>query len=189
KTGATPAADALESLVGDEVPWLSPGDVGRWLACRAAERKLTSSALKEGWVPEFPRDSTLVVGIGATAGKVAHLEERASGNQQMTCLTPTASIDPRFLSWQLLSRREEVRATAPFTTLPIITNEFLKSLLVWVPEKVRQVEIRVRLDQAASRLSRLTESLAVQIERMREHRQALITAAVTGNLGIPGAGA
>jgi type I restriction enzyme, S subunit len=189
KTGATPTPAELAGLLDGDTPWLSPGDVGGMLALRRAGRSLHSRAITQGSVPLFPAESTLVVGIGATAGRVAHLSERASGNQQMTCITPNDAIRARFLSWQLWARQEELRSNAPYTTLPIITNDFLRSLHIRVPTIEIQEQVAGRLDHMAMSAGRLVQRLDLQISSLLERRQALITAAVTGELEVPGVAA
>ena len=189
KTGTTPPASALSELVASEIGWYSPGDVGPNLKMLAPARSLSKRAVSEGWAPEFPPDSTLVVGIGATAGRVGHNVAASTGNQQMTCITPNTRVVPRFLSWQLWARAEELRETAPYTTLPILNNDFLRSILIAVPAWHLQQAIGERLDQVADGLLAITNGLQAQINLLAERRQALITAAVTGELAIPGVAA
>jgi type I restriction enzyme S subunit len=189
KTGATPPASDFDRLRDGDRPWYSPGDVRSWMVLDTPSRCLNADAFDEGWVPAFPANSTLVVGIGATAGRVAHLGHLASGNQQMTCLVPGPQILPRFLSWQLLARAEELRATAPFTTLPILNNDFLRAIPLFVPTIEKQAAIVGDLDELADKLQKVSQLLGRQITLLQEHRQALITAAVTGELEVPGVAA
>ena len=93
---------------------------------------------------------------------------------------------PRFLSWQLWARAEELRETAPYTTLPILNNDFLRSMLVAVPACRLQQAIVERLDRLADQLLAITNGLQAQVNLMAERRRALIGAAVTGKLAIPG---
>ena len=189
QTGATPPSSELERLRDGDVDWYSPSDIGYGLDLHKASRTLDGSAIREGWVPDFPDNSTLVVGIGATAGRVAHLEHQASANQQITCLVAGPLINARFLSWQLFSRGDKLRETAPFTTLPILNNDFLKSLRCPAPTREEQDEIVQRLDSEARQTNVLIQKIRNQINLLLEHRQALITAAVTGKLQIPGVAA
>lgn len=182
KTGTTPPASEFTRFDNGSVPWYSPGDVGEWLQLSTAARTLKAEAVVEGWVPQFPPQSTLLVGIGATAGKVAFLRHAASGNQQMTCLVPGSRVVPRFLSWQLLARRDEMSATAPFTTLPIINNEFIRSLSMAVPSVSHQERVVRQLDDAAVSVDALAARAQDQVALLQARRQALITAAVTGQL-------
>jgi type I restriction enzyme S subunit len=73
---------------------------------------------------------------------------------------------------------------APYTTLPIISNEFLSSVPISVPaQEVQEVAIS-RLDALSATVGELTAVLDRQITLLREHRQALISAAVAGDLDI-----
>ena len=188
KTGTTPPADESARLQHGPVPWYSPGDVEDWTQLGPAARTLSFEAILQGWVPRFPANSTLVVGIGATAGRVAHLESEGSGNQQMTCVTPGPTVIPRFLSWQLFARADELQATAPFTTLPILNNDFLASVPFYLPGIQEQLEVVDHLEEQTSRTRQLCLLLDRQIAALDEYRQAAITAAVTGAI-VAGAAA
>lgn len=187
QTGTTPPADVFEQLQGDEVAWYSPGDVADLLEIQAPQRRLSRRAVEEGWVPEFPRDSTVIVGIGATAGRVGYLDHPATGNQQMTCISTCGDFHGRFLAWQLYSRQDELRATAPYTTLPILNNDFLRSIQVVAPPLGVQKSIAAELDLLANANKRLASSVLDQVSLLSEHRQALITATVTGEIDIEAA--
>ena len=186
KTGATPPAGELAQLLGGDVPWLSPGDVAEMTSLRPPARSLEVRAIQDGWVPMFPADSTLVVGIGATAGRVAHLAMPSSGNQQMTCIKSRPGLRARFLSWFLWSRQADLRSIAPYTTLPILSNDFLLSLTIAIPSLTIQRDSVAQIDREASRVRALDSRMNRQVDLLRERRQALITAAVTGELPIPG---
>ena len=104
----------------------------------------------------------------------------------MTCIASNARLLPRFLSWQLWARSEELRETAPYTTLPILNNDFLRSLSIAVPPLQEQQHIVHRLDRSADQAHAVAERLRAQIDLLAERRQGLITASVTGELPIPG---
>ena len=184
KTGTTPPGRELNALTAKEVPWYSPGDVGPYLRMRPPERMLSWQALSDRWTPLFPADSTVIVGIG-TVGRVGHTATVSTGNQQMTCITPNTKVVPRFLSWQLWALADELRETAPHTTLPILNNDFLRSVSISVPPLDHQASIVTRLDRKADRVSAVSKRLRVQIELLAERRQALITKAVTGKSDTP----
>ena len=190
RTGSTPNADSAHLIreAGD-VEWFSPGDFKDGLSVDVSARNIERSAIDSRVVPAFPAHTVLIIGIGATAGRVAYLDREASGNQQVTCLIPNGLIRPRFLAWQLLAKVEEIRLTAPFTTLPILNNEFLRSLPVHVPTLREQDQRVAQLDSELARTARLQAQLAHQIDLLRELRRALITAAVMGEMEVPGVAA
>lgn len=58
---------------------------------------------------------------------------------------------------------------------------------IWLvfPPAQEQASLLNELDSHLDSIIRITTSLSKQIDRLREYRQALITAAVTGQLDIP----
>ncbi|WOT35393.1 restriction endonuclease subunit S [Streptomyces coeruleorubidus] len=188
KTGTTPSSDDSEIWVEhtqtDTVPWYGPSSIGALLGLTPSLKRLPRSAMAERVVPKFPSGSVLVIGIGATAGKVAYLDHEGTGNQQITALAPELDMVGRFLAWQLWAATDELRELAPYTTLPIINNDFLKSFPIAVPPAAHQRVVVERLDLAASRLRALERTAQQATNLLAERRQALITAAVTGQFDV-----
>ncbi len=186
QTGTTPSEDFFSFGDTDaSIPWITPGDFTARLSAVSISKSLRADAVTSGVIKIHPKDSVLVVGIGATAGRVSMADRSVTSNQQITGLVCLGRLLPRFLAWQLWARRQEVLDTAPYTTLPILNNEFLKSLIIFVPSLEEQEDVATRLDRLASRVGATKERLDNQIARLIELRQALITAAVTGELKIP----
>ncbi len=63
--------------------------------------------------------------------------------------------------------------------------EDLADIAIVLPSKQAQQVIAAYLDVEVERLNGLVEHLEVQVELLQEHRQALTTAAVTGQIDIP----
>lgn len=186
KTGTTPPADQLSDLLGDDIAWFSPGDIGEVLQLRPPSRTLTNRAIAEGFTPLFPAESTLIVGIGATTGRVGYNAQSSTGNQQLTCIVGSELTVPRFLAWQLWAHSEYIRAVVPYSTLPILNNELLLSLPFLVPPVEEQSAIAMFLDRQTERCNTLSDRLESAIELLQEYRSALITAAVTGEINVAG---
>jgi type I restriction enzyme S subunit len=184
QTGGTPSQAQQEFWDEDGVPWFGPGSFDNGLRLGEPTKRIASQALVSGVVPTFPPGSVLIVGIGATAGRVAYSGGLASGNQQLTALVPASGIDGKYLAWSLWVRRRVLLATAPYTTLPILNNETLRSVRIAMHSVEEQAQIVNRLEalsdarDAASAL--FEESRALLAER----KQALITAAVTGQFDV-----
>ena len=75
------------------------------------------------------------------------------------------------------------------TTVAHINMSDIPDIPVVVPTIVEQEDVLRSVRQVIQNQELLTERLARQIALLREHRQALITAAVTGELEIPGVAA
>jgi type I restriction enzyme S subunit len=190
QTGTTPAQHLFaENETESTIPWYTPGDFGKKLELKMPEKFIQSDLLKGGNVRVFPAGAVLVIGIGATTGQVAIADRMGSSNQQITALSPACDLSSRYLAWQLWARRGEVLATAPYSTLPIINNEFLKSLRVCVPDLSEQLRVVSHLDELASTVARIQDRTAIQLKTMLERRQAFVSALVTGELKVPGVAA
>ena len=96
--------------------------------------------------------------------------------------------EPRFLAWYLSSPRGlgESERRADGSTRPRLTLS--KALALQVPHLEIQAQrtIADRLDTASAKIDILATRIVGQIGLLAERRQALITAAVTGELAIPG---
>jgi len=177
QTGGTPGPDADDP---EGLDWYSPGSFTSDLRVVSAPRHV-----QRGACPMFPRGSVLLVGIGATAGKVAWLPADATGNQQLTALTPSPGIlDGRFLLHVLDARRAQLLAGAPSATLPILNNETIRALKVPVPPFREQVALAQRWDAVLDRAHGLGEAVSLLTAKLGEYKQSLITAAVTGQLDV-----
>ena len=70
-------------------------------------------------------------------------------------------------------------------TIGHLTGEAIRAHRFPWPPKQEQIIIAEYLDNQSAGLGRLEAALGQQVERLQEYRQALITAAVTGQLDIP----
>lgn len=70
-----------------------------------------------------------------------------------------------------------------------LRGEDLKHVRVPVPSVEQQVQVVAALDEAWQRTTGVLARLDHQVELLREHRGALITTAVTGELDVPGVAA
>lgn len=180
-TGGTPSAE-MDDPSG--LSWYSPGGFSPALTLGDPTRRVS---------PEdavlFRAQSVLIVGIGATAGKVAWLDHRGSGNQQLTCLEHDPQrAEGRFLLHQLDAMRDGILRQAPLATLPILNNEFVKSIDVAVPELSQQRRLARQWDARLSEDTATAGSLTRSIALLGEYKQSLITAAVTGEIDVATAG-
>jgi type I restriction enzyme S subunit len=183
RTGGTPANAAAygpREAFENCTEWLSPADFNGGLTLASASRGVSPESCME----TFRAGSVVIVGIGATAGKVAFLERPAWGNQQVTAIEIGDPAIARHVAWELWSDRSRLLAQAPFTTLPILNNDFLKAVEVGLPSSASCARTLDILGREAERAATLDQKLARQISLLEERRQGLIVAAVTGQMEI-----
>jgi type I restriction enzyme S subunit len=108
--------------------------------------------------------------------------------QRTVLLRPNRSIiDGEWIVHSIYSGAAQrfIEVLAKSTTVAHINMSDIPDIPVVVPPLQEQKSVLTTVRREVSRLAGLKEKLSCQIELLREHRQALITAAVTGDLKIP----
>jgi len=182
KTGGTPSG--AEEMHFDEngFNWYTPSDFHDDVFLAESSRKLSDIGKKE--VRIFPAMTVMMIGIGATIGKVSLSREPSSCNQQINAIVCNSQMTPKFLTCFLKIIREYIYCCGKFTTLPIINQEDTKALTITCPPLSEQVVIVSVLDQEAERTNALISKVQISIDKLREYRTALISAAVTGKIDV-----
>ena len=140
------------------------------------------------------RAGDVLIGItGANTGWVGVVNEHEAGgyvSQHVAVLRP-AGVDPSWLAFSLFSDRAQqtLLGSQYGGTKTQLGLEDLAEVVINVPDESQQRYITGRLDALRGVTEALRRSLGTQLELLREHRQALITAAVLGDLEVPGVAA
>jgi type I restriction enzyme S subunit len=106
-------------------------------------------------------------------------------------LRPNPELLPEFFGWFCRSSTfvDDVASRSYGVSYPGISASEIVSLAMPLPTQNVQQTIATRLNEKAHNYRTLAQKLARQIVLLRERRQALITAAVTGELKVPGVAA
>ena len=183
QTGATPSTSCPHYFNG-EIPWFTPGDFSESFEVTVSQRTLSKQAEDEKQAVILPPQTPLIVGIGASAGKVSFSQVKCSCNQQVTALIE-CSANPKLLTYILEAGRVYLRDTAAFTTLPIINNQTLGYFKLAAPTCVaEQQEIVAYLDTKCAEIDRIIEKKAQLIEELGSYKKSLIYECVTGKREI-----
>lgn len=186
KTGGTPSSNPPEEGLEQGINWFSPGDFKKGLYLNSSKKKITADTPPSDF-PLFPSDSIAMVGIGATIGKVAiGPSEPFSCNQQINVLVPSSNVTKEFLTFVLINSREQIRQYSNSSTIGIINQEKTKELVLALPALSEQREIVGFIEKQNEQVEKLTLKAMGSIKLLKEHRQALISAAVTGKIDVRG---
>ena len=170
------------------VAWYGPGSFTDDLPLQEPTKLISESAVREGVARVFEAGSSAIVTIGATIGKVA-LSWRTPAvrcNQQITMVTfdPPPRVSEVWELYQLKRLEPVLRGIAPNTTLPILDQEEVGYLPFTVPPMSEQYAVVALLDQQTTRIDALAAKVRAAIDRLKELRTALISAAVTGKIDV-----
>lgn len=184
-SGTTPSS-SNESLYDGGIPWTLTGDLNDGILSEPS-RTVTQAAMDSASALKLHPAGALVIAMyGATVGKVAIVEFSTTVNQACSVLWPLAGDSIEYLFHWILIHRRELIDMARGAGQPNISQETLRSIRVAMPTCERQLADVIRLKQIQGTCTDLTVRLTRQTELLIERRQALITAAVTGELVIPG---
>jgi type I restriction enzyme S subunit len=126
---------------------------------------------------------------GATVGRLGVLGLAAATNQACCAVFGGQGLDQRFLYWWLWLHREHLVSMAYGAGQPNISQDLVRGLRVPAPDETAQGCVADRIEQEAERSDQARSRLLRQLDLLVERRQALITAAVTGELDIAGVAA
>lgn len=181
-TGRTPPS-TIDYFSGGKLNWFTPGDFSNGIELDSSTRKVIPEAIEDGVCTLFPENAIFLVGIGATLGKVAVSTATGSANQQINIIVPDHKNDSYFMAYFLHGFRNEVRVMSNGNTLGILNQSGTKSLFIPVPPFSEQKDISSELKDYDEREKNTIQKVEDSIKLLEEYRAALITAAVTGQIG------
>ena len=180
KTGGTPTGAEDSAFDDNGFNWFSPSDFSESVVLSKSNRALSEEGKRE--VRLFPPMTVMLVGIGATIGKVGLSMDESSCNQQINGIVCSDRLDPLFTTYYMKTMREFIVKCGKYTTLPIINQEETKNLILTIPPVPEQQAIAAFLDRETGKIDSLIERKEKLIELLKEKRTALISKAVTKGL-------
>lgn len=183
-SGTTP--DSGNPAFYDEggVPWVTTTEL-REQRIIQTQRTVTQLALSEySALRVAPPGAVLIAMYGATIGRLGVLGIWAAMNQACCAVHGDGPLDQGFLYWWLFAFREEIVGEAKGAGQPNISQETVRSLRVPAPALPEQQLIAAVIQARHETLKATQGALARQILVIQERKQALITAAVTGQLDL-----
>lgn len=184
-TGTTPPSGGVDYFENGDIDWFSPSDFSDvQLELRDAKKKVRAEVFHETGQRLFPAGSVLLVGIGATLGKVGWSSIPCTSNQQINAICPDRSLEGPFLAYFLLAIREFVRLSSNASTLAILNQEKTGRLDVLVPPLEEQGTILSEIAAQEKKYQEASERVLSAIKYLKEYRTALITNAVTGKIKV-----
>ncbi|MHB1552722.1 MAG: restriction endonuclease subunit S [Acidimicrobiales bacterium] len=187
-SGTTPTAGE-ERYYGGAIPWVVTGDLRDGLL-ETVPGSVTPEALLEfSALRLHPAGALIVAMYGATVGRIAITALPVAVNQACCVMHSGVRLRTWFVFYYLLSHRQVLMERGVGAGQPNISQEILRSLRLVAPDLAAQDRVVSVLDGLRGRAGQLSSRIRSQLDLLAEHRQALITAAVTGELEVPGVAA
>jgi type I restriction enzyme S subunit len=185
--GGTPSKNNLDYWRGD-IPWVSPKDM-KISVIVDTEDKITAQALRESATQLVPAGSVLLVvrsGILVHSIPVAITGREVTLNQDMKALISRAGLVPEYLMCLFSGLQKEllVEWKKEGATVESLEFELLASTPTPLPSECEQRAIAAFLDREMAKIDALISKIHEAIDKLKEYRIALISAAVTGKIDV-----
>ncbi|HEU5407675.1 MAG TPA: restriction endonuclease subunit S [Nitrospira sp.] len=190
-SGHTPSRDHPEWWIDCTVPWITTGEVQLLRSDRIeyieeTREKISEIGLANSSAELHPAD-TVVLCRTASAGYSGIMKTPMATSQDFATWVCGRLLRPRFLLLCLRAMREDLLGRlAMGSTHKTIYMPDIRSIQIPLPSVEEQDQIIKEAWCHLARIDKVTVRLEHQIKLLQEHRQALITAAVTGELEISG---
>lgn len=191
-SGHTPSRDRPDWWQDCDVPWITTGEVSQMRDDRIeyvteTREKVSRLGLANSSAEIHPA-GTVVLSRTASAGFSAIMGADMATSQDFVTWTTGPLLKPRFLLLCLRAMRGDLLdRLAQGSTHKTIYMPDIRSIRIPLPPDSEQDRIVDEAWRQLRSIDQVVERLESQQKLLREHRQALITAAVTGELEIPGA--
>ncbi len=184
-SGTTPAAEN-SNYFGGGLPWINSGDLNNGVI-REASRTITPAAIRAYSALKLHPPGSIVIamyGQGETKGRVGVLSRPSYVNQACCVLTPTGPVSTRFAYFWFRAHRDGIVSLAFGAGQPNLSQEIIKGIRIPYPDLSEQEKICRALTDSEQSMRSQRDALQRRDVLLAERRQALITAAVTGQFDV-----
>ena len=180
-SGGTPSRKYAEYYDGD-IPWVKTGDLGPKLLESCSE-SITELGVKNSSAKLFSKGSVALAMYGATIGRTSILGMDATTNQACAVGNPVKGLtSSEFLYYFLSNEKDRFIAKGKGGAQPNISQAVIKEHPFFLPPLAEQQIIADKLDNLLSQV----ESIKARLERIpeiiKQFRQSVLAAAVSGKL-------
>jgi type I restriction enzyme S subunit len=133
-TGRTPPTERA-IYFGDDYPFITPGDMRQGKYARTTERSISHEGAELLKRIKVPANGVCVSCIGWQMGEAIMTDKPSFTNQQINTVVPNGKVDPSFLYYSLLPRKQELRSLGAATGVraPILNKSAFCDLKVKIP--------------------------------------------------------
>ena len=183
-TGSTPPTKEEKYFEEEEIDWYTPADLNENLRLYNSKRKIAKIAIEDGMAPLYEKYTVLLVGIGATLGKIGIIEKFSSSNQQINAIIFKNDYNPYYGAYYLDSIIKVIKSYSVATTLAILNQARTKDIIILDLPKKEQNEIVDYIAKFENEIFESKRVLTNQIELLKEFRQSLISETVSGKIDV-----
>lgn len=189
-SGHTPSRLNPKWWVDCTVPWVTTGEVAQIRTDRRevlteTRERLSHVGVANSSAEICPAGTVVLCRTAASAGYSAVMGCSMATSQDFATWTCGPRLDPYFLLWCLRAMRADLLGRLAFgSTHKTIYMPDLQSLRIPLPPIGEQCQIVGQIRESNNKVDNLIDKIDRQLGLLAERRQALITAAVTGQIDV-----
>jgi len=179
-SGGTPRRGIKEYYNGD-VPWIKSGDLND-NQLNSCDEFITQLGLEKSSAKLFKPGTILIALYGATIGRLSILNFEAASNQAVCGITLPENVDVKYIFYYLLSIRRKLIAQGKGGAQPNINQQIVKETIVPLAPPEQQKRIVAKIEELFSHIDAGIDALKKAKQLLKQYRQSVLKAAVTGEL-------
>jgi type I restriction enzyme, S subunit len=179
-SGGTPRRGRRD-FFGGSIPWVKSGELRDGLVFHT-EESITELGLRSSSAKVFPTGTLCLALYGATVGKLGLLGIDAATNQAVCGILVPDLIATHYLFHFLFSRRRKLIELSKGGAQPNISQDIVRREVVPLPPLAEQHRIVAKIEELFTKLDSGVEALRTARAQLKRYRQAVLKAAVTGEL-------
>lgn len=160
--GATPSTANVNYYTDGNIVWLPSG------CCQDCEvttdnspyKMITKEAYDSCSTKLMPVDTVLIALTGATTGKVGLLKIEACANQSVVGILPSKIMEPKFIYYHMMSRRNSILADCVGSAQPHVSKNYITKMNFPLPPIEEQKRIVEKLDKILPLCEELEKEIA-----------------------------
>lgn len=182
-SGTTPPTNQ-EHFYEGEIPWVTTSEL-RENVVTSTDKRVSDDALQQfSALRIYGRGTVLFAMYGATIGRVALLGLPATVNQAVCALSDADNFDSEYVFYALQASRTMLISHATGGGQSNLNTEKVREHKLPLPPMNEQKAITSFLGHRLEGYKRVNAEISRSLERLKERRAALITAAVTGQIPL-----
>lgn len=189
-SGHTPSRNRPEWWVDCAIPWVTTGEVGQMRSDRLevlldTREKISKIGLLNSSAEIHRRGTVVLCRTAASAGYSAVMGSDMATSQDIATWTCGPRLDSFFLLWCLRAMRTDLlERLAVGSTHKTIYMPDLQGLRIPLPDIDEQVRIVAEIRASNAAIDAVIDAIDRKLDLLAERRQALITAAITGQIDV-----
>jgi type I restriction enzyme S subunit len=132
---------------------------------------------------KFSKVNDILLSVRAPVGAM-NISDRVYGIGRGLCAITAKKIQVKYLWYSLTVSLEELFIKSKGSTFEAVTVTDVQNLLIILPPKNEQDAIVNFLDQKTAEIDDLITEIKLQIQKLKEYRQSLISEAVTNKIDV-----